>query len=408
MATALQRSGLPVPAQLPPASSTALERLAGEIRAHEAQAHGHATEALRHKVEIGHRLLEAKALLPHGAFVAWGRQEFGWEQPHLWRHLELARNHARVHDLPPGTSLRMALAVLGRDKASLSHAEAHARRLAAVETAVATAPPRETLPYGEIVRAAAEAYLPSLPAGSAHLCVTSPAYWMLREYTEGDPLELGREREPAAYVDGLCAIVDAIGRVLIPEGVLLLNLGDTYASEPGGYRGDPARARGVSAQAVRANGTAGAGRVFDVPAKSLCLIPYRVALELALRRGWRVAADIAWWQLGHEGENVHDRPPQGWEHLYVLTRAEHCYWRRRTGEPGDPEDDVWPIRVGRGGAAQGHLAPFPEELVERALRHACPPGGTVLDPFAGSGTVRDVAHRMGRRFLGCDLLGEPD
>jgi DNA modification methylase len=31
----------------------------------------------------------------------------------------------------------------------------------------------------------------------------------------------------------------------------------------------------------------------------------------------------------------------------------------------------------------------------------------VLDPFAGSGTVRDVAVRMGRRFLGCDLLGEP-
>ena len=245
---------------------------------------------------------------------------------------------------------------------------------------MATAPPRETLPYGEIVRAAAEAYLPSLPAGSAHLCVTSPAYWMLREYTEGDPLELGREREPAAYVDGLCAVVDAVARVLIPEGVLLLNLGDTYASEPGGYRGDPARARGVSAQAVRANGTAGAGRVLDVPEKSLCLIPYRVALELALRWGWRVAADIAWWQLGHEGENVFDRPAQGWEHLFVLTRAEHCYWRRSTGEPGDPEDDVWPIRVGRGGAAQGHLAPFPRNWSSAPCATPAPRAGRCWIP----------------------------
>ena len=71
MATALA-----LPAQLPPASSTALERLAGKIRAHEAQAHGHATEALRHKVGIGHRLLEAKALLPHGASGA-GRSSGG-------------------------------------------------------------------------------------------------------------------------------------------------------------------------------------------------------------------------------------------------------------------------------------------------------------------------------------------
>lgn len=397
-------------AQLLPAPAPTLERLAEAIRTHEAHAQQHAAEALRHKLAIGQRLLEAKALLDRRGFVAWGQREFGWTQMHLWRHMELARNQTRVFELPPDTSLRMALSVVraDRDRERLSHAEAHARRLAAVEAAVADADPFPALPYGRLVPAAAEAYLPSLPKGCAHMAMTSPPFWMLRTYTEGDPLELGQEREPAGYVDDLCAVVDCIGDVLMPEGVLLLNLGDTYASQPGGYRGDPERARGVSAQAVRANGSAPADRRFDVPDKSLCLIPERVALELARRRGWRVAARITWVQQGHGPENVYDRPEQGCELLYVLTRAAHCYWRKRTGESGDPADDWWPIRVGRGGAAAGHLAPFPEELVERAIRHACPEGGTVLDPFAGSGTVRDVAHRMGRRFLGCDLAGESD
>jgi hypothetical protein len=395
------------------APPSGLERLAEEIRAHEAEAHAHAARALAHKLAIGQRLLEAKQLLPHGAFVAWGREQFGWTQQHLYNHMDLARNHQRVGDLPPDTSLRLALAVLRGDRTRLSHAEAHERRLAAVEAgagAVATAAGGGWPVYGQIDQAEAGDYCRRLAAAGvrAHTAVTSPAYWALREYTHGDPRELGREPAPEAYVADLCAVVDAIGRVLIPEGVLLLNLGDTYANEPGGYRGDPARARGVSAQAVRANGTAGAGRVLDVPEKSLCLIPERVALELSLRRGWRVAARIAWVQLHHAPEHVYDRPAQGWEFLYVLTRAEHCYWRRRPEEREDPADDWWWIKVGRGGAADGHLAPFPEDLVERALRHACPEGGVVLDPFAGSGTVRDVAHRMGRRFLGCDLLGEPE
>ena len=257
-------------------------------------------------------------------------------------------------------------------------------------------------------------FLGGLPAGCAHLCKTSPPFWGKRDYgtppqawPDGWVGELGREPEPGRYVDHLVVVVNAIGRVLAPGACLLLNLGDTYGSQPGGYRGDPERVRGVSPALVRANGTALADRVLDVPEKSLLCIPERVVATLTGAHGWRLAAKIIWVKVGHAGENVYDRAVTGWEPIYVLTRSEHAYWRRKTGEPDDPEDDVWPIRVGRGGAAQGHLAPFPEALVERALRHACPPGGTVLDPFAGSGTVRDVAVRMGRRFLGCDLLGEP-
>jgi hypothetical protein len=339
---------------------------------------------------------------------------------HRWRQLaaipeasyEAFKAEVRADDEAVITQAA-ALAVARRLRPAKSHAQADAERRAAVQEAVDGAPvsaaPGGWPRYGVIERAEALNYLLRLARVGVrvHMAMTSPAFWMLRTYTNGDPRELGQERCPSEYVSGLAVVVDAIGAVLAPEGVLLLELGDTFASQPGRYRGDAERARGISEQAIRANGTAPDGRLFDVASKSLCLIPERVAVELALRRGWRVAARIAWVQEGHAPENVFDRPAQGWEHLYVLTRAEHCAWRTRTGVEGDPDDDVWRIRVGRGGAAAGHLAPFPDELVERALRHGCPERGTVLDPFAGSGTVRDVAHRMGRRFLGCDLLGEP-
>lgn len=48
-------------------------------------------------------------------------------------------------------------------------------------------------------------------------------------------------------------------------------------------------------------------------------------------------------------------------------------------------------------------APYPEKLCEVFIRSFCPPGGTVCDPFLGSGTTCAVAVRWGRNFKGCDL-----
>lgn len=62
-----------------------------------------------------------------------------------------------------------------------------------------------------------------------------------------------------------------------------------------------------------------------------------------------------------------------------------------------------------GGGLMGHPmahdneAPFPEALAEFFVKSFCPPGGTVLDPFSGSGTTVAVAHRLGRRGIGSDL-----
>ncbi|RXZ42661.1 DNA-methyltransferase [Crenobacter cavernae] len=50
-----------------------------------------------------------------------------------------------------------------------------------------------------------------------------------------------------------------------------------------------------------------------------------------------------------------------------------------------------------------HFATFPQALVEPCILAGSRPGDVVFDPFLGSGTVAQVAQRLGRRWLGCEL-----
>ena len=65
-------------------------------------------------------------------------------------------------------------------------------------------------------------------------------------------------------------------------------------------------------------------------------------------------------------------------------------------------DGVWDI----GNSGIGHTTPFAEELVERCIRLWSCPNDTVLDPFAGAGTVNKVSIECGRNAIGIELLKE--
>ena len=62
--------------------------------------------------------------------------------------------------------------------------------------------------------------------------------------------------------------------------------------------------------------------------------------------------------------------------------------------------NVLSLKVGGGlmGSKLAHEneAPFPESLPEFFIKSCCPPGGTVLDPFGGSGTTLAAAVLNGR------------
>lgn len=214
--------------------------------------------------------------------------------------------------------------------------------------------------------------------------------------------EIGLEDGPEAYILAIREVCSWIARALRPDGWLFLNVGDTFASQPGRYRGDPERAKGISNKAREAAMSAPANRQWDVPDKSLCLIPWRLLNALVMEDGWICRNVIAWHKLGHQPENVGDRLTQSWEPVFALTRSETPYFNRAAAE--ERPVDVWSIPVGRQGDGGEHPAVFPNKLVERAIQLACPTPGVVLDPFAGSGTVMSVAMSMGRRFLGCDMI----
>lgn len=56
------------------------------------------------------------------------------------------------------------------------------------------------------------------------------------------------------------------------------------------------------------------------------------------------------------------------------------------------------------GGTAGHGAATPLKLCDWWVRYICPPGGVVMDPFAGSATVGQATKAAGRRFVGIELL----
>ena len=282
--------------------------------------------------------------------------------------------------------------------------------------------------------------LRALPDQSVDCCVTSPPYFGLRDY--GSEGQYGLEASPAEYVETMNSLFAEVRRVLADDGTLWLNLGDTYYSGKGAAVGpdkkQPAR-RGF----VRPTGKSGASWASP---KSLLGIPWRVAFALQ-DDGWILRNEVIWSKPNAMPESVTDRLSSRHEHLFMLTKSRR-YWfdldpireeqspvsiARATradmrgkegwadayhGNPptglarqserdtsiGRNPGDVWSIATQPFPGA--HFAVMPPELARRAVVAGCKPGGTVLDPFSGSGTTGLVAQQNGRRYVGIDLSAE--
>lgn len=77
-----------------------------------------------------------------------------------------------------------------------------------------------------------------------------------------------------------------------------------------------------------------------------------------------------------------------------------------SGNPlGKNPSDTWDIPNVKAGHVEktDHPCQFPVALVQRLVRALCPPGGLVVDCFAGSATTGVAALLEGRAFAGCDL-----
>ncbi len=175
--------------------------------------------------------------------------------------------------------------------------------------------------------------------------------------------------------------------------------------------------------------------------------------------GWYLRSEIIWKKPNPMPESVTDRPTKSHEQIFLLSKSERYYYdaeaikEASTFNPVDWHEDAWKGSIpGReGGPGQdrrqkrdshkrgefagkntepgkesfraisatrnrrdvwtvptapysgAHFATFPPALIRPCILAGCPQGGTVLDPFGGSGTTAEVAEEEGRNSVVIEL-----
>lgn len=278
---------------------------------------------------------------------------------------------------------------------------------------------------------------------SVDTCITSPPYYGLRDY--GVAGQIGQESTLEEYLCHLVEVFREVRRLLRPGGTLWLNMGDCYAGSGKGRRADGS-AYCTGKQATNKGSVAGnlkKAAIAECKPKDLVGVPWQLALALR-DDGWYLRQDIIWAKPNAMPESVRDRCTRSHEYVFLLAKEKRYYFNNdairepfagaeRTGDrrsypagcsssfdqeaghlkqsgnfaglPLNPlgrnKRDVWTVSTS---SYQGaHIAVFPEKLVEPCILAGCPEGGTVLDPFAGSGTTGVVAKRLGRSFIGIEI-----
>ena len=277
----------------------------------------------------------------------------------------------------------------------------------------------------------------TLPDGCIHTCVTSPPYFGLRSYEGGDE-EIGQEETVEEYVQKMVEVFREVRRIMRDDGTLWLNLGDSYmaakncAPPPQTIGGQ----RGMPTDFVPGNRKDQKG----LKTKDLIGIPWRVAFALQAD-GWWLRQDIVWHKPNPMPESVTDRCTRAHEYIFMLSKKSHYYYDHEAIKeaavsaphaPGNknrtqPEDkgardpaleperlwgadgkknkrSVWTVNTK--GYKGAHFAVYPKELITPCVLAGSPVGGTVFDPFTGSGTTAVVALNNGRNYVGTELNPE--
>lgn len=306
--------------------------------------------------------------------------------------------------------------------------------------------------------------LKALPDNSIDCVITSPPYYMKREYLGGG---IGLENTYQEYIDNLLKIIKEVHRVLKPTGSFWLNIGDSYKN------------------------------------KQLLNIPYRVAIRMQDEQGWILRNTVIWDKMKggmsqskdsmgneyepffhfvknksgyyYDSDSVRKKPREAQinngavvsatgvsgvryrrkielstelteeqrQNAYaalenVLTRIskgelsdfrmvikganqrvtngdttnlsgrakelqEKGFYFLFYNPKGSMITDVWQIIPEDTQGRKLHFAPYPEDLVKTPIILTCPPKGIVLDPFTGTGTTNLVAAELNRRSIGIDM-----
>jgi len=274
--------------------------------------------------------------------------------------------------------------------------------------------------------------LKQFPRGSAQMCVTSPPYYGLRDYG-GEENQIGMEQSPEEYVDQMVQVFREVRDVLKDDGVLWLNIGDSYYN----YRSDgnyPKQSVSKTRQDLPQSTPVRGNKLKGLKQKDLIGIPWMLAFALRAD-GWYLRQDIIWHKPNPMPESVKDRCTKSHEYIFLLSKNQNYYYdneaikepvkqdwgtRDRTkGKYHNPGTGLQPHSgltksyerknkrsvwtVNKKPYKGAHFATYPEELIEPCILAGSREGDTILDPFMGSGTTAYVARKHDRHYLGCEL-----
>lgn len=162
--------------------------------------------------------------------------------------------------------------------------------------------------------------LKDLDDASVQCVVTSPPYFNLRNY--GVDGQIGLEATLEDYLETLVDVFRDVRRVLRPDGVAFINMGDSYANDTkwGGSTGGK--------HVASLYGESGIGRQkvnTGLKAKDLMMVPARLAIALQAD-GWWLRSDIIWAKSNPMPESVQDRPTSSHEHIFLLTKSARYFY----------------------------------------------------------------------------------
>ena len=309
--------------------------------------------------------------------------------------------------------------------------------------------------------------LANLPNDCIDCVVTSPPYYMKRQYLGGG---IGLENTYQQYIDNLLAIIEEVYRVLKPTGSFWLNIGDSYKNkqllnipyrvairmqdeqkwilrntvvwdkmkgamsqskdslgceyEPlfhfvkkrSGYyydsdsvRKKPRSAHVENGAVVSATGVSGVKKKKKIELSTELTEEQRTnayqALDEVLERIKK--GELSDFRMVIKGAN--QRVTNG-DATNLSGRAKELrdkgFYFLFYNPNGSMISDVWQIIPEDTQGRKLHFAPFPEDLVKTPIVLTCPPNGIVLDPFVGTGTTSYVATQLGRRSIGIDMAQE--
>ena len=263
------------------------------------------------------------------------------------------------------------------------------------------------------------------------MCVTSPPYYGLRDY--GHDGQIGLEETPEQYIEAMVEVFRCVKDILADDGVLWVNIGDSYNTSPAGNKtwGD-----GVGTNKAYEEHKIHHGKkiIKSLKPKDLIGIPWMLAFALRAD-GWYLRQDIIWHKPNPMPESVQDRCTKAHEYIFLLSKSQKYFydneaikvpvkddWGTRDRTNGKYHNEgtglqphtgleksyemankrsVWSVNTKPYKGA--HFAVFPEELIEPCILAGSRVGDVVFDPFMGSGTTAQVAQQLGRKYLGCEL-----